>query len=107
MTTIKKFNRLGGVPKTTPLKGIKSTEAFPRKTFRLQRRRRIVRPSAVGIKPPYIFDLGGALGAPRSVGLRQQQSLGNKSNCYKNFTTSVATSNPSSQPAITDQQIRM
>jgi hypothetical protein len=59
MKTIKKFNRLGGVPKTTPLKGIKSTEAFPRQTFRLQRRRRIVRPSVVGIKPPYIFDLGG------------------------------------------------
>lgn len=61
MTTIKKFNRLGGVPKTTPLKGIKSTEAFPRKTFRLQRRRRIVRPSsnAQRSKPPYIFDLGG------------------------------------------------
>jgi hypothetical protein len=47
--------------------GIKSTPAcpgtplggFPRKTFRLQRRRRIVRPSVVGIKPPYIFDLGG------------------------------------------------
>jgi hypothetical protein len=46
-------------------------------------------------KPPYIFDLGGALGAPRSVGLRQQQSLGDDyyHNHPKNFTTSVATSN--------------
>ena len=70
---------LGGVPKAMLLKGIKSTTTLPRKTFRLQRRRRFIRPP-----------LGGTITATRSVrnphqGIPGRQSLNFTTNSSNNF----------------------